>query len=55
MLPKAEVHVHLEGCFSPSDLASLAAQHNEPLPRPVEQLFDFAGTRWSCQHPVVGS
>jgi len=55
LLPKAEVHVHLEGCFSPSDLASLAEQHNEPLPRPVEQLFDFAGfdeflefLSWSC-------
>ena len=54
-LPKAEVHVHLEGCFSPSDLAALAARHGEPLPRPDEALFDFHGfddflefLSWSC-------
>ena len=40
-LPKAEVHVHLEGCFEAGDLASLATAAGEPLPRPLESLFTF--------------
>jgi adenosine deaminase len=42
-LPKAEVHVHLEGCFEPADVEELAREAYEPLPRPVEQLFDMRG------------
>ena len=54
-LPKAEVHVHLEGCFTAEDLASRAAALGEPLPRPPDQLFDVATfdefldfLSWSC-------
>lgn len=54
-LPKAEVHVHLEGCFSADELASRAAATGTTLPRPVERLFavesfdDFlAFLSWSC-------
>lgn len=42
-LPKAEVHVHLEGCFEPTDVADLARAAGESLPRPVDQLFDVRG------------
>lgn len=54
-LPKAEVHVHLEGCFEVTDLVALAAAHGEPLPRPPERLFEFTSfdafldfLSWSC-------
>lgn len=56
-LPKAEVHVHLEGCFEPADIQRLAADSGEILPRPVEALFDMTGLDlsaflelldWSC-------
>ena len=42
-LPKAEVHVHLEGSFEPSDVEQLARESGETLPRPVDELFDIAG------------
>jgi adenosine deaminase len=42
-LPKAEVHVHLEGCFEIDDIVALARQNGVPLPRPREQLLDFGG------------
>jgi len=57
-LPKAEVHVHLEGCFEPADIARLAAESGETLPRPVDTLFDMTGLDltaflelldWSCR------
>jgi adenosine deaminase len=56
-LPKAEVHVHLEGCFEPTDVQRLANEAGEALPRPVERLFDMTGLDlaaflefldWSC-------
>lgn len=54
-LPKAEVHVHLEGCFEADDLVALAAGHGEALPRPPERLFEFSSfdafldfLSWSC-------
>jgi adenosine deaminase len=40
-LPKAEVHVHLEGCFRPDTLENWAKQAGVPMPRPREQLFTF--------------
>jgi adenosine deaminase len=40
-LPKAEVHVHLEGCFEIDDILRLAAESGEPLPRPRERLMEF--------------
>ncbi len=42
-LPKAEIHVHLEGCFEPTDVQRLASEAGEKLPRPVETLFDMTG------------
>jgi adenosine deaminase len=42
-LPKAEVHVHLEGCFDAPTIARLAGEAGEPLPRPPDQLFQFTG------------
>jgi adenosine deaminase len=30
-LPKAEVHVHLEGCFEPADVEALARAAGEPV------------------------
>jgi adenosine deaminase len=40
-LPKAEIHVHLEGCFEVADIVRLAAESGEPLPRPPERLMAF--------------
>ncbi len=42
-LPKAEVHVHLEGCFEVEDIVRLAHENGAQLPRPREQLFQFGG------------
>jgi adenosine deaminase len=42
-LPKAEIHVHLEGCFEIEDIVRLAQENNVSLPRPREQLLDFSG------------
>ncbi len=54
-LPKAEVHVHLEGCFEVSTLVSLASKAGEPLPRSPDRLFEFTNfdgflefLSWSC-------
>src|SRR5882672_237900 len=54
-LPKAEVHVHLEGCFHPSVLEHWASQAGVPMPRPRERLLQFAGLAdflhfldWAC-------
>src|SRR5207244_9718874 len=56
-IPKAEVHVHLEGCFEPADVQRLAHESGETLPRPVDKLFDLTGLDltaflelldWSC-------
>lgn len=54
-LPRAEVHVHLEGCFEAALLDQWARRHGKALPRPVERLFDFQGLAdflefldWAC-------
>jgi adenosine deaminase len=54
-LPKAEVHVHLEGSIGPSAVVELAEVAGEPLPRPAETMLDFAGLAdflsyldWAC-------
>jgi len=54
-LPKAEVHVHLEGCFEVELLAHWAHKFGEALPRPRESLFRFEGLAdflhfldWAC-------
>lgn len=40
-LPKAEVHVHIEGCFDEDTLERWATEAGIPLPRPKEKLFAF--------------
>jgi adenosine deaminase len=54
-LPKAEVHLHLEGCFEPALLERWAAQAGVAMPRPRERLLQFAGLAdflefldWAC-------
>ncbi|HYN60318.1 MAG TPA: adenosine deaminase [Rubrivivax sp.] len=54
-LPKAEVHVHLEGCFNALLLEQWARKFGEPMPRPRESLFRFEGLAdflhfldWAC-------
>lgn len=54
-LPKAEVHVHLEGTFDPDVLERWAAAAHVPMPRPREQLLQFGGLAdflhfldWAC-------
>jgi adenosine deaminase len=54
-LPKAEIHIHLEGCFSRAQIAELAKAAGEPLPRPAGDLFGFKNSvgflgflDWSC-------
>jgi adenosine deaminase len=54
-LPKAEVHVHLEGCFDAILLEQWAKKFGEPMPRPRESLFRFEGLAdflhfldWAC-------
>ena len=42
-LPKAEVHLHLEGCFEAATIAQWARAEGVALPRPQEDLFRFAG------------
>jgi len=54
-LPKAEVHVHLEGCFDAALLEQWARKFGVPMPRPRESLFRFSGLvdflhflDWAC-------
>lgn len=54
-LPRAEVHVHLEGCFDAGLLGQWARRHGEAMPRPAERLFEFQGLAdflefldWAC-------
>ncbi len=42
-LPKAEVHVHLEGCLDLSEIIRLATSSATKLPRPAERLLQFEG------------
>jgi adenosine deaminase len=43
LLPKAEVHLHLEGCFEAQTIAQWAKTEGLALPRPQEDLFKFSG------------
>lgn len=54
-LPKAEVHVHLEGTFEPALLERWATEAGQRLPRPRDQLLQFSGLTdflafldWAC-------
>jgi adenosine deaminase len=42
-LPKAEVHLHLEGCFEAAVIAQWAKLEGVALPMPQEDLFKFSG------------
>ena len=42
-LPKAEVHLHLEGCFEAALIAQWAKAEGVALPRSQEDLFKFSG------------
>ena len=42
-LPKAEVHLHLEGCFEASVIEQWASSEGIALPRPREDLLKFSG------------
>jgi adenosine deaminase len=42
-LPKAEVHIHLEGCFEVDDIVRLASENSVALPRPRAQLLKVGG------------
>ena len=54
-LPKAEIHVHIEGAFEPSTLEKWSAEAGISMPRPRERLFEFKGLAdflhfldWAC-------
>ena len=54
-LPKAEVHLHLEGCFDPALLEQWARRQGVAMPRPRERLLQFGGLAdflhfldWAC-------
>ena len=54
-LPKAEVHVHLEGCLDLDEVVGLAQEAGVALPRPRQELLRFAGLTdflhfldWAC-------
>src|ERR1700761_2604401 len=51
-LPKAEVHVHLEGTFELADLLELSKAAGEPLPGPARTLFDVS-THYQREIPAV--
>jgi adenosine deaminase len=42
-LPKAEVHVHLEGSLAIDEVVALADASRVPLPRPRDKLLSFSG------------
>ena len=42
-LPKAEVHLHLEGCFEAATIAQWAKAEGVTLPRPQAALLKFSG------------
>jgi aminodeoxyfutalosine deaminase len=42
-LPKAELHLHLEGCVEPATLAELSRRHNMPLPT-GNNRYDVTGS-----------
>jgi adenosine deaminase len=54
-MPKAEIHVHLEGTLEADTIVQWAGEAGGELPRPVDRLFEFRGLPdllrfldWSC-------
>jgi adenosine deaminase len=43
VLPKAEVHIHLEGTFGLGTIMELSKANRAPLPRSARRLFDLGG------------
>jgi adenosine deaminase len=50
-LPKAEVHIHLEGTFSLASIMELSRANRVPLPRPARRIFDFGGDHGDTATP----
>jgi adenosine deaminase len=50
-LPKAEVHIHLEGTFSLASIMELSRVNRVPLPRPARRIFDFGGEHGDAATP----
>lgn len=42
-MPKAEIHIQLEGCFDPELIVALARENGLALPRPEADLLNFSG------------
>jgi adenosine deaminase len=42
-MPKAEIHIHLEGCFGTETIVALARENGMALPRSEDQLLAFTG------------
>ncbi len=54
-LPKLELHIHLEGTIDPAIVVALANELGEPLPRPLDALYEthdlsafLATLDWVC-------
>ncbi|WP_229263615.1 adenosine deaminase [Cohnella cholangitidis] len=54
-MPKAELHIHLEGSIPTATLLNLAGKYDVDLPRPAERLYEFDGLKsflafldWIC-------
>ena len=54
-LPKAEIHLHIEGSSDAATLKQLAMHAGEPMPRPRDKLLEFASLAnflhfldWAC-------
>jgi adenosine deaminase len=52
-LPKAEVHVHVEGGFELVDLIDMAKAASVPLPGPARSLFDISTHFEPAEHGVT--
>jgi adenosine deaminase len=47
-MPKAELHVHLDGCLRLDTVVELARQQNQPLPVPLERLAERCAAPEAC-------